>query len=171
MMLRIIDQIFILSLAQEESPLIPTLPAIPRSHRPFKTGRYSANTKTFRLPGSIPDASVGSTTSLDMYKPHGEMPEITCKAALCGFSDHTASSWTAILACSNDYTASSLDDFFTRASKAKHPIMIQLITRWHRICRYIYAATIRDVRISLRKIMKSMEPLVMHTLLDLLLRT
>lgn len=97
---------------------------------------------------------------MDMWKPHGDLPDDSCRAALWGSFASNTRSWSAIAVFANPAVARTLDQNLQSILSSYHLEMADIVLHWSQILRYIYAIGINDVRLSLRVAMKRLEILV-----------
>jgi hypothetical protein len=97
---------------------------------------------------------------MEMWRPHGNLPDMSSRAALWGSFDKKARSWSAIAVFANPVVAKTLDKNLLFTLKTYHSEMAEIVSHWNQLLRYIYAIGVNDVRLSLRNAMKQLETLV-----------
>jgi hypothetical protein len=115
-------------------------------------------TKVMRFPGRLPDIRT-KFLHMDMWRPHGNLPDTSSRAALWGSFDN-ARSWSAVAIFANPAMAKTLDENLLFTLRTYHSEMADIVLHCNQLLRYIYAIGINDVRLSLRNAMKQLDTLV-----------
>jgi hypothetical protein len=157
--LTLLDHIGVCVSPQRPREIPPVLYTTVESSSVSSSECHRLSTKTMRFPGALPDIST-NFLHMNIWEPHGKLPDTSSRAALWGSYDNNERFWSANAVFANPAVTRTLDKNLLFTLDAYHAEMTEIVSHWSQLLRYIYAVGINDVRLTLRHTMKQLESLV-----------